>query len=266
MRPAAQPVSPLSDRFRSQAAIGLGLAALIVTAWLTCHVYAVFFHPWSAAGIAAAPLLILLQCWLNIGLFIVAHDCMHGSLAPFRPRLNRAVGRFCLALYAGFSYDCLIPKHVAHHRHAGTEADPDFHDAHPHRFWPWYLDFLRAYFGWREFGVLAAVSAVYLFVLGAPLANFLLLWALPAVLSSIQLFTFGTYLPHRRTDEAFSDRHNARSNDFPWLVSLLTCFHFGYHHEHHADPRVPWWRLPSARRPARPDLRRPGPQAGSGRA
>jgi beta-carotene ketolase (CrtW type) len=31
-------------------------------------------------------------------------------------------------------------------------------------------------------------------------------------------------------------------------VSLLTCFHFGYHHEHHDTPWVPWWKLPAQRR------------------
>ncbi|HYD98464.1 MAG TPA: fatty acid desaturase, partial [Alphaproteobacteria bacterium] len=31
------------------------------------------------------------------------------------------------------------------------------------------------------------------------------------------------------------------------LVSLLTCYHFGHHHEHHLRPDVPWWRLPSLR-------------------
>jgi beta-carotene ketolase (CrtW type) len=74
-----------------------------------------------------------------------------------------------------------------------------------------------------------------------------LFWALPADFLSFQLFYFGTYLPHRHEDEPFGDRHNARSNDFSWPVSLLTCFHFGYHHEHHEHPREPWWRLPATR-------------------
>jgi beta-carotene/zeaxanthin 4-ketolase len=86
-----------------------------------------------------------------------------------------------------------------------------------------------------------------LLVLGAQLANVLLFWALPALLSALQLFTFGTYLPHRPAPPGFADRHNARSNDYPWLVSLLTCFHFGYHHEHHLSPGTPWWRLPTLR-------------------
>ncbi len=96
--------------------------------------------------------------------------------------------------------------------------------------------------------MLAVLTWTYILVLGAPVQNVLLFWALPAVLSSLQLFIFGTYLPHVPDDPAFNDRHNARSNDYPAWLSLLTCFHFGYHHEHHLYPGVPWWRLPKARR------------------
>jgi hypothetical protein len=41
--------------------------------------------------------------------------------------------------------------------------------------------------------------------------------------------------------------HNARSSSMPIWLSLLTCYHFGYHWEHHEYPYVPWcacgWRL-----------------------
>jgi beta-carotene/zeaxanthin 4-ketolase len=232
---------------RRQALIGMALASLIVTAWLATHIVGLSVFRLDRDPPLLVPVLVALQCWLNVGLFIVAHDAMHGSLAPFRPRLNRAIGRLCLALYAGFSYDRLINKHFAHHRHAGTELDPDFHASGPRRFWPWYLAFFRRYFGLTEFLTLAALLAVYLGMFGVPSANALLFWALPAVLSSLQLFYFGTYLPHRHEDEPFGDRHNARSNNFSWPISLLTCFHFGYHHEHHARPDVPWWQLPGWR-------------------
>jgi len=230
-----------------QAVIGVALAGALVVAWAICHVYGVFFHRWTPLGIAAAPVLIALQCWLNVGLFIVAHDCMHGSLAPGRPGLNRAVGRLVLFLYAGFAYDRLLPKHHAHHRAPGTVDDPDFDADHPDRFWPWYRRFFLRYFGWREFAVLAALLWTYLLALGAPPLNAALLWGVPAILSSLQLFYFGTYLPHRRADEPFADDHRARSNDYPVLWSLLTCFHFGYHHEHHRRPWLSWWQLPGAR-------------------
>ena len=32
------------------------------------------------------------------------------------------------------------------------------------------------------------------------------------------------------------------------FLSLLSCFHFGYHHEHHRAPWIAWWRLPAFRR------------------
>src|SRR5215217_3800484 len=100
-----------------QTAIGLALAAAIAGAWAALHVYAIFFHPLhGAAALLAAPLLVAAICWLDVGLFILAHDAMHGSLAPRRPRLNLWAGRIALALYAGFSYDRLLPKHFDHHR------------------------------------------------------------------------------------------------------------------------------------------------------
>jgi beta-carotene ketolase (CrtW type) len=230
-----------------QTGIGLGLAAGIAGAWVSLHLYGVFFHPLTSTGLLVAPLLVAAICWLNVGLFIVAHDCMHGSLAPGRPKLNKWVGRLMLRLYAGFSFDRLVGKHFDHHRHAGTAGDPDFSEKHPSAFWPWYSEFLRQYFGVRELAVLTVLVAVYVLVLGAPYANLLLFWALPAILSSLQLFLFGTYLPHRKEEREFADRHRARSNDFSWLASLLSCFHFGYHHEHHLAPHVPWWRLPAQR-------------------
>ena len=232
-----------------QTVTGVALAAAVFTAWLALHVWGVFFHPLAGAGLVLAPLLVAVLTWLDVGLFIVAHDCMHGSLAPGRAGLNRTVGRVALGLYAGFSFDKLLPKHHAHHRHSGTAADPDFDPSDRHRFWRWYGRFFREYFGWREFAILALIPWVYVLILGATWPRLLLFWALPAILSSLQLFAFGTYLPHRRSARAFADRHHARSNDYGWLASLLTCFHFGYHHEHHLQPGVPWWRLPQARPP-----------------
>jgi beta-carotene ketolase (CrtW type) len=230
-----------------QTAIGLSLAAAIVLAWAALHVGSVFFLTLEGAGLAAAPLLVLALCWLNVGLFIVAHDAMHGSLAPGRPRMNLWTGRLALALYAGFSFDRLRAKHFEHHRSPGTADDPDFDADHPSAFWPWYLAFFRQYFGWRELAVLTALVGIYILLLGAPYPNLLLFWALPAILSSLQLFLFGTFLPHRSGADPFSDRHRARSSDHGRLTSLLTCFHFGYHHEHHRSPATPWWRLPAER-------------------
>ena len=233
---------------------GLGLAAAIVCAWLTVHIWGIFFADLGAVGVAVAGGLILLQCWLYVGLFIVAHDSMHGSLAPGRPWLNRTIGRACLLLYAGFPYDSLREAHMRHHRFAGTADDPDFLDQPPHGVVAWYIAFFRTYFSAREWICNAVVFMAYVVLLGAPVANVLLIWVVPAVLSSAQLFFFGTYLTHRPGLDMIEDRHRARDNAFPRWLSLVTCFHFGYHHVHHDKPHVPWWGLPAARdASAKPD-------------
>jgi len=235
-----------------QTAVGLGLAVAIIGMWVALHVYAVFFlrlswsTAWSVLPLAA------LETWLGAGMFIVAHDAMHGSLAPRVPALNLWVGRLTLGLYAFFPYAKVTAKHHAHHRHSGREGDPDFHVERPRAFWPWYLRFFRQYFGWTQLGAIVTVVLIYVLVIHAKVVNILLFWALPSLASSVQLFTFGTWLPHRhqadgQKEGGFCDRHNARSLEYRWLWSLAACFHFGYHIDHHRSPQSPWWALPNAR-------------------
>jgi beta-carotene/zeaxanthin 4-ketolase len=231
-----------------QRRIGLGLAGAIVAAWLAIHIGGIFFWRWSWEAGWVAAVLIAVQAWLSTGLFITAHDAMHGSLAPGRPRLNRAIGTLCLALYAGLSYRALATSHAAHHRSPGTAADPDFHAPEPTRLLPWFAAFFRSYYTHAQILRITAAALLYLLI-GASLVNIAIFWAVPALLALGQLFYFGTYLPHRHEAEAFADEHRARSSALSPLASLLTCFHFGgYHHEHHLSPGTPWWALPAFRR------------------
>lgn len=233
---------------RRQAAIGLLLAFAIASAWLAIHVGGIFFWRWSAATVAPAIVLIAVQTWLSTGLFIVAHDAMHGALAPGRPRLNRWVGTAALAMYAGLSYRQLLPRHHAHHAHAGRDGDPDFH-AGDGRLPAWFAQFFRTYYSHGQIVRITLAALVYTLLLGAPLGNIVLFWAVPALGAVAQLFVFGTFLPHRAHEQPFVDEHRARSNRSSPLVSLVTCFHFGgYHHEHHLHPGTPWWGLPARRR------------------
>jgi len=236
----------VADDNRHQAIVGVTLAVLILGAWLATHAYAMFVFRWDGAlaNTAHGVGMRLFLTWLYVGIFIVAHDCMHGALVPLKPKWNRLFGQICLGLYAGFSFDFMNRKHHLHHRHAGTADDPDFHDHAPHAFWPWYFKFFREYFSGKEIIVIAVWVWTYMILLAVPVANIMAFFTAPAIVSSLQLFYFGTYLPHKPGQPAFGDRHRSRSNNYPWLVSLLTCFHFGYHHEHHAVPNAPWWRLP----------------------
>jgi beta-carotene ketolase (CrtW type) len=232
-----------------QTVIGLTLAGLIMGSWLSLHVWGVFFQPMSWPALAIAPLLILMQSWFGAGMFIVAHDAMHGSLAPGRPRLNAFIGQVCVGAYAAFSYRALNICHHQHHRAPGSAEDPDFHAERPDALIPWFVAFFTRYFRLRELAIVNAVVLAYVLVLGANPLNMMLFWGLPAIVSALQLFIFGTWLPHRhkRSGPGFVDRHNARTLPMPWILSLLTCFHFGLHHEHHSSPTTPWWRLPTLR-------------------
>ena len=235
------------SRHDAQARIGLALASAIGVGWLGLHLFSMWVFRFTPATWPWALPIAAVQCWLSVGCFIVAHDAMHGSLAPDRARVNARVGAAVLMLYAGFGWRTLRDAHFEHHRAPGSEADPDFDAAHPAHFWPWYVTFLRRYFGWRSALFVSSVVATYALI-GVPLPNIVLLYGLPAIASSLQLFYFGTYRPHRHDGEAFADRHNARTETFGTLASLASCFHFGYHHEHHLSPNVPWWGLPARRR------------------
>lgn len=255
--PAARPLLPrhalpYNDRVTTparQTLIGLALAALIFGSWLAVHLWAMFGLPIDGGTWPLVPLIFGLQCWLSVGLFIVAHDGMHGSLSPSAPKLGAAIGAVLLFLYAGFGWRRMRDAHFAHHTHVGTAADPDFNADNPRDFWPWYMLFLRRYFGPVSMAWVWAVVLSYWLLFDVPMENIALLYGFPAIASSLQLFYFGTYRPHRHEAGAgFADHHKARTNDFGALASLASCFHFGYHHEHHLSPGTPWWALPARHR------------------
>ena len=237
-----------SDALRHQTRVGVSLSAVIVVAWLAIHITGIFFWRWSPDVIPLAIVMVIVQTWLSTGLFIVAHDSMHGALAPDRPRLNRAIGATCLSLYACLSYASLLPQHHQHHKETGRAGDPDFHGGDP-SLGGWFLQFFKTYYSHGQIIRITVVALIYTLLLGAPLGNIVIFWALPALGAVAQLFVFGTWLPHRESETPFADDHRAHSIDVRPIVSLLTCFHFGgYHHEHHLSPGTPWWGLPSRRR------------------
>jgi beta-carotene ketolase (CrtW type) len=242
--PVHRPITPAeATDFRYR---GLAVAGLVIGLWAAVLGFALFALPLTWGTVPLALLLFLILTHLYTGLFITAHDAMHGTVAPRHPRLNHAVGRLATTLYALFSYRSLEREHHNHHDHPASEHDPDFTGDGRVPFWRWYVAFLRHYMTLRQLGMMAAV-AVGLYLVGVPPLNLTLFWGLAPILSSLQLFYFGTYLTHRRPAAGYADRHRATTNDFGTLASFLTCYHFGYHWEHHEYPYVPWWKLPAAR-------------------
>lgn len=183
----------------------------------------------------------LFQAYLYTGLFITAHDAMHGSISKNRS-VNRFFGAVSAALFAAFSYKRMFGKHMDHHRYAGTESDPDFSSA-DQRFLPWLMKFFVQYVTLLQLVIMAAAFNILNRVLGLGVPQLVLFWIIPAFLSTLQLFTFGTYLPHRRPHTEEMKPHNARSQRKNHVLAMVSCYFFGYHYEHHAYPRTPWWKL-----------------------
>lgn len=179
-------------------------------------------------------LLILLQMHLYTGLFITAHDAMHGTICPNRT-INKLIGYVCTFLYALFWYPKLYTKHHLHHNHVHTPADPDYHEGN---FISWYLRFIRNYLSiWQIMGMAILFNILKLWI---PQSNLLLFWVLPSLLSTLQLFYFGTYLPHKGEH---NNLHQSRSQKKNHFIAFFSCYFFGYHYEHHDSPGTPWWRL-----------------------
>lgn len=187
--------------------------------------------------------LMLAIMFLYTGLFITAHDAMHRTLMPRDPLWNNILGRIVVFIFALFSYAKLLEKHREHHEHPATMEDPDYHNGKHAGFIAWYGHFMTEYMTWTQLLGMGTVFCILWLVFGADPQNVFLFWALPAILSTLQLFTFGTYLPHREPRGGYDNVHRACSNDYPRWLSFLTCYHFGYHLEHHEFPYVPWWKL-----------------------
>lgn len=182
------------------------------------------------------------QTWLYTGLFITAHDGMHGSIYP-SAFLNRSIGQICLWLYAGFDYSQLLAKHQLHHQYPASDRDPDFHDGKTVHFWSWYCHFVWEHISWRQLLNLVAMFSVYATICHFHIINIFLFWIIPSLLSSLQLFYFGTFLPHREPPDGYVNPHRATTINRSHLWSLVACYHFGYHYEHHYSPQIPWWEL-----------------------
>ena len=229
------------------------LSGGLVLAW----VLSLAVLPFSASGQQPWWLvlaLVLLRMQLQTGLFIVAHDAMHRLLWPQHPRCNDAIGSLALAFYAALPFRFCRRQHQRHHRRPASRRDPDFPADRRAGALRWYRQFMARYLSYCQ--LLRLVAAWILLALSlvwctsaspsAAAASVLQFATLPLLLSSLQLFVFGTYLPHRcqRLPERQPHPH---SLDLPPWLSLLACFHFGYHREHHDNPGLCWFELPAAR-------------------
>ncbi|MFQ4142178.1 beta-carotene ketolase CrtW [Chlorogloeopsis sp. ULAP02] len=222
---------------------GLIVALLIINIWAASLTFLLYFDV-SKFPNWLIPIAIIWQTFLYTGLFITAHDAMHGAIYQKNIKINNFIGSLSVILYALFSYRQLLKKHWLHHHHPASEKDPDFYDGKRKNGIIWYFHFMKEYWSWHQLIGLTLVYNLAKYALQIPETHLLLFWAIPPILSSIQLFYFGTFLPHREPEEGYVRPHCAQTIRLSVFWSFITCYHFGYHQEHHEFPQVPWWQLP----------------------
>ena len=193
---------------------------------------------------------VLLRSQVQTGLFIIGHDAMHGVLWPGQPRLNHGLGTLAVALYAGLPYQQCRRNHQRHHSATATGHDPDFPADTRDDLLSWYRQFMAGYLSWgqmaRLLGGWTLLAVLFLPTNPSAWSAVLLFCTVPLLISSWQLFLFATYLPHRAQRWPLQQAEPS-SLDLPSWLSLLACFHFGYHREHHNHPNLRWFELPAAR-------------------
>ena len=218
--------------------MGLLIAIIVIFIWLAHLIWSLAFIEVSFKS----PMLyvhIAVQTYLYTGLFITAHDAMHG-LVSSNSKVNSGVGKLATWLFAALSYSKLYTKHHLHHRFPGEASDPDFCTT-SQNFWIWWFSFLKNYVSWWQIITLAVLfNILHIWV---NQSNLILFWVLPSILATFQLFYFGTYRPHRLPHTKTMMPHHSRTQKRSHLWAMLSCYFFGYHFEHHESPRTPWWKL-----------------------
>jgi beta-carotene ketolase (CrtW type) len=218
---------------------GIFWAFTILSLWLA-HLTFVLLHPMDIQS-PWTYLHLLIQTHLYTGLFITSHDAIHGVVSPGNPNLNHGIGWVCATLFAFNNYAVLRKKHHRHHDYVNTGKDPDVHQGN---FLVWWFKFMWQYVTWKQ--VLAMAISYNVLKLWLPMWNLIVFWEVPAILSTLQLFYFGTYLPHRGEHDP-TNKTQSRRQKRNHVWAFISCYFFGYHFEHHAHPHLAWWKLPEAK-------------------
>ena len=180
-------------------------------------------------------LLCLIPAHLYTGLFITAHESWHGNISTHKT-LNKFIGVLACALFAYNSYNKIQTGHHKHHSHPTSDHDPEF--SKTRKFFPWLFSFIFHYLTIWQFVFMAITTTVMLEFFNT--GNIILYYLAPTFIATIQLFYFGTYLPHRGE---YENKHQSGTQKKNHVWAFLSCYFFGYHYEHHYSPRTPWYQL-----------------------
>ncbi|MHC1707361.1 MAG: fatty acid desaturase [Bacteroidales bacterium] len=218
--------------------MGILIGFVIIVCWAANLFYSLtyvsvdVFSFWTWLHVA-------LQSYLFTGLFITGHDAMHGTVSS-KKTINKIFGWVTVFLFAGMSYARLIKNHKSHHITPAAEGDPDF-NMKSQNFWLWWFSFMWHYITIWQLVIMALLFNILKIWFDS--LSLVVYWIVPAFIGTLQLFYFGTYLPHRLPHESAMMPHKARTQRKNHLWAMLSCYFFGYHYEHHEYPKTPWWQL-----------------------
>ncbi len=246
------PLHPMSDTPAEARRLGLlnvTLGALFLAAIPTAFAL-VHAHPW--AMVVTIPI----NACAFTGLFILAHEAIHGTLVPEFPAFGHVLGRLFATVYALVDYDLLRANHWEHHGHVATEKDPDFDSSG--RLFVHGFRFMRRYLRVRS--ILLLALAGHLLGQAGYSAAMIGAYVAPVLLSTLVVFTVGIHLVHhpvllaQRTE---GDPQRSVCIDLGRVGSALVILNFNVHWHHHAHPRLSWWELGAMREaePVRVPLR-----------
>lgn len=217
--------------------MGLIISIIILIAWIVHFSYSLFYLDVNFKSLITY-LNILIQA-LYTGQFITAHNAMHKTVSKNK-FVNNFIGTVSTLLYAGMSFCKLKKNHFEHHKNPGCDTDPDFF-IKSQNFFLWLATFMIRYTSFQQIVIMGI--AYNILKIWVNEINFWFYWIIPAFLSSLQLFYFGTYLPHRKPHTNEINPHKARTQKKNHLWAMISCYFFGYHYEHHEKPHVLWWKL-----------------------
>ncbi|NJM51833.1 MAG: fatty acid desaturase family protein [Sphingomonadales bacterium] len=265
---------------------GIGL---ICHAWLVIMLVAggtAWLWQWHiGAGLAAAPLALIIIGGRQLGLAILMHEAAHGLLHPDR-RINNFTGQWLSGAATGSDLYAYRSYHLTHHRYTQQAEDPDLSLSAPfpvskaslkrkmlrdltgqtfgkqrgHQFTAAFnaLKAIRAGTGGDNAKAIARTAGRFLLIQAILLTVSLmtlgwvpfLLW-LAALATTFQLFArIRNIAEHACTPTGSNDPFtHARTTRAGWVArASVAPYWVNFHSEHHLFMGVPCYRLPDAHR------------------
>lgn len=207
-------------------------------------------------------------------LFHVIHDAIHGSVSNSQ-FINNLLGNIGFIPFYFAPFDTFKYLHLQHHSNLNIpHSDPDYNTSGKfccnnafmgiffHTFYYYYYFFRNTIYSIKNYNKLITWSVLIITIhacitihaiQNSYINDVLVLWIIPAFLSTIILTYLFDYIPHR--DHSISIKNNKYKathmtqgifsrNPNTKLLSILTLNQLTYHNIHHLWPKIPFDRYP----------------------